>query len=87
MVMAGFIVSLAVVLPAFAQGMPGGFGGRFGGGMRGGMPPGVFGAVASISGNTLTVTQRMRPNATTTPVTYTVDAANAHRFPGIVMHQ
>lgn len=76
---AGFAVSLAVVLPAFAA-MPAGpwngQGSRLG--IRGGMPPGVFGTVSSISGDMLMVTQKARPNATSTPtVTYTVDATNA----------
>jgi hypothetical protein len=88
MVGAGLLVSFAVVLPAFAQTQPGGpngfgGGGRFGmgGGMRGGtaMPPGVFGTVDTISGDTLQITsQTMRPNASSTPATvYTVDATNA----------
>jgi hypothetical protein len=46
------------------------------------MRPGVFGTVASISGDTITVTSMMRPrgSASTTPATsttYTVDATNA----------
>ena len=45
--------------------------------MRGGMPSGIFGTVASVDGNILTVTQKMRPNAATTPETFTVDATNA----------
>ena len=76
-VMAGSIASLIAVMPAFAQGMPNGRG--FGSGTRSnGMKPGIFGTVSAISGTTLTVTQKMmRPNATTTPTTYTVDASNA----------
>lgn len=88
----GIAASLAVVLPAFAQGMPGGPGGQggFGGGrfgagmgMRGGMPPGIFGTVASVDvgDETLTVTARMRPNASSTPnaspTLYDVNATNA----------
>jgi hypothetical protein len=84
----GIVASLAVVVPAFAQTQPcgpNGFGGgHFGAGMgqrAGGMPPGVFGTVASVSGETLTVTARMRPSASSTPstsgATYTVDATNA----------
>ena len=48
--------------------------------MRGGAPmaPGFFGAVSAVSGDTLTITQKVRPNATTTaPVVYSVDATNA----------
>jgi hypothetical protein len=85
---AGIVASLAVVLPAFAQTQPGGpngFGGsgRFGIGMRGSSatPSGVFGTVASVSGGTLTVTARTRPNASSTlsapAIVYTVDATNA----------
>jgi len=75
--MAGSVASLIAVMPAFAQGMPGGRGNDRG--ERGnGMAPGVFGTVASISGTTFTVTQKMiRPNETTTETTYTVDASNA----------
>jgi hypothetical protein len=85
---AGIVASFVVVLPAFAQTQPGGpngfgGGGRFGmgAGMRGGpaMPPGVFGTVDTISGDTLQITSKiMRPNASSTPATvYTVDATNA----------
>jgi len=85
-VAAGFAASLAVVLPAFAQtrmGGPNGLGGRFGMGMgmRGGpaMPPGIFGTVDTISGDTFQITSKMiRPNASSTSATvYTVDATNA----------
>ncbi len=54
--------------------------GQFKGGMgRGmGMRPAVVGTVASVSGNTITVTSNgMGPNQSTTPTTYTVDATNA----------
>ncbi len=69
-----YLVSASVVLgsllvagTAFAAG-PGSW--------MGGHAPGVFGTVASISGNTLTVTSKgFGPNATAT--TYTVDATNA----------
>jgi hypothetical protein len=81
----GFVLGLIAVVPALAATSTtpgaGGWGnGHFG--MRGGpgpaMIPGVFGTVSSVSGNTLTVTQSMRPNAsTTTPTVYTVDATNA----------
>jgi hypothetical protein len=89
-VAAGFAAGLVAVLPAFASaatsapstgGGAGGWGGRGGMMMHGGpgpaMPPGVFGTVASESGNTLTVTQKLRPGATSTPIVYTVDATNA----------
>lgn len=99
--------SLAAALPASAQTMGGdqgggpGFQGAQGGGfqengnqggqMREAMKPAVFGTVASVSGDTLTVTGRggsgrERPSATSTPsaapaaVTYTVDATNATVF-------
>lgn len=47
--------------------------------MRGGMPPGIFGTVDTISGDTLQITSKiMRPNASSTPATvYTIDATNA----------
>ncbi len=47
------------------------------GGMR--RAPGVFGTVASVSGDTITVTsKRFGPNSSSaTPTTYTVDATNA----------
>jgi len=79
MAVAGFAVSLAVVLPAFAAMPMGPWNGQGGHlGMRGSMPSGVFGTVSSISGDTLIVTQRARPDATSTPMTvYTVDAMNA----------
>jgi hypothetical protein len=58
--------------------------GQSGWGMHGGrgmgMRPGVFGTVASISGDTLTVTSQGRPMAqgtTPTPTTFMVDATNA----------
>ena len=41
-----------------------------------GQAPGVFGTVASVSGNTLTVTSKMGPGGTA-GTTYTVDATNA----------
>ncbi len=50
------------------------FDGMGGGMMRGN---GVFGTVASVSGNTLTVTSKMGPNSTATPTTYTVNASSA----------
>jgi hypothetical protein len=42
-----------------------------------GQKPGIFGTVASISGNTLTITSKMGPSDGTTSTTYTVDATNA----------
>jgi hypothetical protein len=81
---AGFVASLAAIVPVFAATAPmGGSGwGSHAGGMRGGaqMAPGVFGTVSMIggsNGDTLTVTQKPRPNATTTPIVYSVDATNA----------
>ena len=99
------VASLAIALPAFAQttgtgqgqaygswqgrGNPGGPMMRVGGGA---MKPGVFGTVASINGDIITVTGRngfggprpMTSSGTTsvapttaTSVTYTVDATNA----------
>jgi len=76
------VASLAVGLTAFAQaqpaGMPGGRGG-WGGGSGTHAAPGVFGTVTAVNGTTLTVTSkmRMRPNASSSAVTYTVDASNA----------
>ncbi len=92
----GTVTSLAVALPALAalngegnqpnpsfqgQMRSGGKASPFG---KGQIRPGVFGTVASVSGNTLTVTSTGRPGfrASTTPTTavtttYTVDATNA----------
>jgi hypothetical protein len=92
LVAAGFVASLAIALPVFAQtasltggagvqvGLSGHYGMRGGGG---GMPPGVFGTVSAVSGTTLTVTAMTRPspNASSTPgAVYTVDASNAQVF-------
>ncbi len=64
--------SLLVAGVAFAQGMPQGPGW----GDKGETPPGVFGSVSAISGDTLTVTSKgFGQHATTT--TYMVDATNA----------
>jgi len=90
----GLVASLAIALPVFAAtnaqggwtgsggaGMPGGA--ASGGMHRGGATPGVFGTVSAVSGSTLTVTAKMRPNATSTPSTvYTVDASNAKIYKG-----
>lgn len=89
----GTIASIAVAIPALADTTNGqsnqpnpsyqgqmhsqGKAGTFG---KGQIRPGVFGTVASVSGNTLTVTStgRMGFRASTTPTTtYTVDATNA----------
>ena len=56
--------------------------GGFGRGGPGMMRPGVFGTVASVSGDTLTITSKMRQRGTasTTPptiTTYTIDATSA----------
>ena len=50
--------------------------GRGGMGRGMGQTPGVFGTVASVSGNTLTVTSKMGPSGST-GMTYTIDATNA----------
>jgi len=89
------VASLAIALPASAQSVSPAQPAHpmwQGGGTRGAMKPGVFGTVASINGNILTVTGRnsfggprpMTTGGTTsvapvapTPVTYTVDATNA----------
>jgi riboflavin synthase alpha subunit len=66
-----FAGSLAMVVPAFAQGNGMGMFGRGPG------APGVFGSVTAISGSTLTVTAKTRPNSTATATVYTIDASNA----------
>lgn len=82
----GYFVSGAVLLSslfmtgtAFAASTPGPWGGMGSGQPMNGtmkMPPGIFGTVASISGDTLTVNSRgFGPNTATT--TYSVDATNA----------
>lgn len=71
-VVAGLLASFAATIPVFAQtsqafttnGARGAGGGRFGaqhGGQRN-FAPGVFGTVTTISGTTLTVTSKARPN-------------------------
>ena len=58
-------------------------GGEQGRGMMGepGRAPGVFGTVASVSGNTITVTSKgFGPNQNAAAKTYTVDATNATIF-------
>jgi hypothetical protein len=78
-VAAGFIASLAAVVPVFAAMQTGqNWQSSRSGGARNGMMPGVAGNVTAISGTTLTVTRKTRPNATSTAATvYTVDASNA----------
>jgi hypothetical protein len=77
----GIALGLIAVIPAFAATTPttgpGGWGGRGGAMMGARVAPGVVGTVSAVSGNTLTVTQKLRPNATTTPIVYSVDATNA----------
>ena len=78
---AGFVAGLVMLLPVFAQAQVGAPNGSGHFGMRGGMPPGVFGTVTAINGNSLTVTAKTRPNATsTTGTVYSVDASAAQVF-------
>ncbi len=42
--------------------------------------PAIFGTVTGVDGSTITVTQKLRPNATTSPAVYTVDASTARVF-------
>ena len=82
----GFAVSLVIALPVLAattmQGQGQGWGGS-GGMHRGAGTGGVFGTVSAVSGTTLTVTSKMRPNATSTAATaYTVDASSAKVYEG-----
>lgn len=81
---ASLIASLALAAPAFAQNnqdnKPGWGFGRMGGHMGLEMRRnGVFGTVASINGNTLTVTAKgwSKDKTSTTSTTYAVDATNA----------
>jgi hypothetical protein len=67
----GTVSGTNVTATAIRDGMMGGRGYMMG------QKSGVFGTVASVSGNTLTVTSKMRPNGSTTSTTYTVDATNA----------
>ncbi len=78
-VAAGFIASLTAVIPVFAAMQTGqNWEGGRSGGTHNGMMPGIAGNVTAISGTTLTVTRKTRPNATSTAATvYTVDASNA----------
>jgi hypothetical protein len=66
----GTVSGTNVTATSIRDGMMGGRGGI-------GQVPGVFGTVASVSGNTLTVTSKMGPGDSTTSTTYTVDATNA----------
>lgn len=83
LLVASIMASLALAVPAFAQTTPGtqpGWGfGRMGGHMGMMSRNGVFGTVASVSGNTLTVTAKgwSKDKTSTTSTTYTVDATNA----------
>ena len=79
------LAGVAVALPAFALDNTNGTVPRVqkqgwgqGGGPRGQMMGnrGVFGTVASINGNALTVTGKVGPNGGT-PTTYTIDTTNA----------
>jgi hypothetical protein len=81
-------LTLAIVVPAFADNNSNqsnnGVGGGVGGGMmynrgnkNGMMKRGVYGTVAAASGNTITVTSKQGPSATVVTTTYTVDATNA----------
>lgn len=78
---ASLIASLALAVPAFAQGTQPGWGfGRMGGQMGMEMRRnGVFGTVATINGNILTITANgwSKDKTTTISTTYTVDATNA----------
>lgn len=100
----GLAASMLIAVPVFAQtsvgvsvqggvhnGANGGaqMQGQFHAGMRGGMPPGIFGTVTAIDGDTLSVTAMTRPfmGATSTPsgattTVYTVDATNATVYKG-----
>lgn len=84
LLIAGLMGGLALAGTALAQttptGQPGMGYGRMGGRMMGAMHRnGVFGTVASISGNTLTITSQnwSQDKTNTTSTTYTVDATNA----------
>jgi hypothetical protein len=85
--------SLAVVMPALAQtgvsvsggvNIEGGIHDGANGGMRRGpMMGGILGTVSATSGNSITVTSKMGPKATSTSLTtYTVDATNAKIYKG-----
>jgi hypothetical protein len=83
--------SLAIVMPALAQtnvsagvSVQGGIhNGANGGARRPGMMPGIFGTVSATNGDSLTVTAKAWPNATSTSATtYTVDATNAKIYKG-----
>lgn len=41
------------------------------------MRPMIFGTVTAINGNSITITEKLRPNSDTTTLTYTIDATNA----------
>lgn len=79
-VLGGLFATFAATVPVFAANGPSG---GWGEGMHNGpmmglrTGAGVFGTVSGVSGNTVTVTQKVRPNASTTPIVYSVDATNA----------
>ncbi|HUC01930.1 MAG TPA: DUF5666 domain-containing protein [Candidatus Paceibacterota bacterium] len=81
--------SMLIALPVFAQTGGGAAQGQFRGGMRGGMPPGVFGDVTAVNGDTLSVTAMLRPFKSApgapsgaTSTVFTVDATNATVYKG-----
>src|ERR1039458_5450979 len=85
--------SLAVVMPALAQtnasvgiSVQGGAGihsDASAGMRRGGMPGGILGTISATNGNSISVTAKAWPNATSTsPTTYTVDATSAKIYKG-----
>jgi hypothetical protein len=65
----GTSITATTIRDGFGPGMMGGLG-------RGSMIPGIFGAVASINGTTLTVTSKVGSKGATATI-YTVNAANA----------
>ncbi|HTR18719.1 MAG TPA: DUF5666 domain-containing protein [Candidatus Paceibacterota bacterium] len=76
-------LGLLTAVPAFAQGTqgPGGWGGP--GHMMGSMmrrPPGVFGSVTVVSGNTITLQSKGFGKSATSTTTYSIDASNATVF-------
>jgi hypothetical protein len=79
-------LTLAVAVPALADNNQSnnGVGGGVGGGMmfnrgnnRGMMKRGIYGTVASVSGNTITVTSKLGSSTNAVTTTYTIDATNA----------
>ena len=85
MTLATFL-TLAVAVPVLADNNQSnnGVGGGVGGGMmfnrgnnRGMMKRGVYGTVANVSGNTITVTSKLGSSTNAVTTTYTVDVTNA----------